>query len=129
DQIEAAVFIVIDPGGAGAQFAVAAEPGLLRDVGEGAVAIVVKKPAPAERGYEEIVEAVVVVIADGYAHAVHFYVEAGFASHIGERAIVIVVVELGCGVLLDVAGPLHAVHEEDGGPAVVIVIDESDAGA
>ena len=45
------------------------EAGFFGDVGECAVAVVVKEMALAEGGDEDVVVAVVVVIADGYAHA------------------------------------------------------------
>ncbi len=36
----------------------------------------------------------------------------------------IVVIELGRGVLLNVAGPVHAIHEKNIRPAVVVIVDE-----
>ncbi len=48
---------------------------------------------------------------------------------VGEGAVVIVVVELGRGMFGGLAGPVGAVDEEDVGPAVVVVVDESDTGA
>src|SRR4029077_19844774 len=83
----------------------------------------------AEGGDEEIVEAVVIVVADGYAHAEEFDVETGFVGDVGEGAVVIVVVELGRGMFGGLARPVGAVDEEDVGPAIVVVIDESDTGA
>src|SRR5260221_12119854 len=41
----------------------------------------------------------------------------------------IVVIELGRGVFLRVTRPVHAVYQENIRPAVVVVIDERDAGA
>ncbi len=50
DKIELAVFVVVDPGGAGAEFFWACEASFLGDVGEGAVAVVVEEMALAESG-------------------------------------------------------------------------------
>ncbi len=101
DQVEFAVAIIIDPGGAGREFVRSPQSRGLGHIGEGAVAVVVEEMALAERGDEEVVEAVVIVIADGNSQAEHGNGEPGFASDIGESAVVIVVVELqrGCGAL------------------------------
>ena len=69
-------------------------PGGLGHIGECAVAVVVKEMALPERGDEEIVVAVVVVVADRHAQAEHRNRQPGFASHVGESAVVIVVIEL-----------------------------------
>jgi hypothetical protein len=45
DEIELAVFVVVHPGGAGAEFFLTEEAGFLGDVGEGAVAVVVEEMA------------------------------------------------------------------------------------
>src|SRR5258708_5656478 len=55
--------------------------------------------------------------------------QSSFLSYVGEGAVMIVVIELGSGVLLNVARPIHAVHEKNVRPAVVVVIDEGDAGS
>jgi hypothetical protein len=44
-EIELAVFVVIDPRGAGAEFVRAGESGFLRDLGEGAIAVIVEQMA------------------------------------------------------------------------------------
>src|SRR5882762_8073606 len=99
------------------------------DLGECSVAVVVKEATLSERGYEEVVEAVVVVIADRYTHAIHFHIEAGFVGYVSECSIVIVVIKLGSGVLLLMTRPVHPIDQKNVGPAIVIVIDESDARA
>src|SRR6266481_5655046 len=78
-------------------------------------------------GDEEIVEAVVVVIPHGHAHSEHLNVEASIVRHVREGAVMIIVVELGCRVFLNVAGPVHPVDEENVRPAVVVVVNESNA--
>src|SRR5260370_12693324 len=76
---------------------------------------------------EKIVEAVVVIVADGHAHSKQLDVEARLVRYVRERAVMIVVIELGCRVLLNMAGPVHAIHEKNVRPAVVVIINESHA--
>ena len=54
-------------------------PDACGDVAEFAVAFVVEEVVAIERGDVDVVAAVVVVIGDGHAHAVHFDVEAAAA--------------------------------------------------
>src|SRR5271169_422926 len=89
-----AVFVVVDPGAAGVPACFGArleEAGTLGDVGEGAVAVVVIENVLAVVGDEEVVEAVVVVVADaaGLSPA-GADVEAGTFGYIGEGAVAIV---------------------------------------
>ena len=98
-------------------------------VGKGAVAIVVEETALADAGDEDVGEAVIVVVSDCHAHAVEFKVESGGFGDIGEGAVAIVAVELEGGSLALVAGPVHGIDEEDVGPAVGVVIEESATGA
>jgi len=79
--------------------------------------------------YEKIVVAVVVVVADGNTESKHLDVESGLVRYIGESTVVIVVIKLGRGVLLGVAGPVHAVYEKNIRPAVIVVVNEGDAGS
>src|SRR6266852_5904281 len=44
-----------------------------------------------------------------------------------ERAVMIVVIELRCGMFLNVARPVHPVDEKNVRPAVIVVIDECGA--
>ncbi len=124
-----AVFVIVHPRGAGAEFLGPQQAGFLRDIGERAIAIVVKKAALSVGGDEKIVEAVVVVITNGHAHAEHFHVQSRLAGYVGERAVMIVVIELGCGVFQNVAGPIHAVHKKNVRPAVVVIVNEGHTGS
>ena len=54
-------------------------PELFGHVAELAVALVVEQMVAFERGDVDIVAAIVIVIADGYAHAVHLDIEAAAA--------------------------------------------------
>src|ERR1700737_2162857 len=124
DEIEMSILVVVNPRGAGAEFLGPQEAGFLRDIRESAVAVVVKKVALAVGSDKKIVIAVVVVVTNRYAHSEHFDVEPSFVRHVGERTVMIVVIELGRGVLLNVAGPVHAIYEKHVRPAVVVIVDE-----
>src|SRR5260370_1487130 len=124
DQIKLAVAIVIHPSGAGGEFVRAPKSRRLCYIREGAIAVVVKKMALPERGDEEIVEAVVVVIGDGDTESEHWNRESGFTSYVCKRPIVIVVIELQRAFSASVAGPVLTIHEKDVRPAVVVVINE-----
>src|SRR6185369_17828200 len=73
--------------------------------------------------------AVVVVIADGDPDAVHLDAETGLLSHVGERAVFVVVIERGKRFAFLVIRPVHRVDEQDVLPAVVVVIEKSAARA
>src|SRR5690348_17307095 len=76
---------------------------------------------------KEVVVAVVVVIADSDAHPEHWDRKPDLAGHVGERAIVIVVIKLRRGRRTGMSGPVFAVDDQDVGPAVVIVVNEGAA--
>ena len=106
-------------------------PACCGDVGEGAVAVVVVEDVLAVVGDEEIVEAVVVVVADaaGLAPA-GFVLEAGAVGDVGEGAVAIVFEEMAAGLLAGgEAFETPAVDEEEVQPAVVVVVVEGDAAA
>ena len=102
----------------------AAEPARARHVDERALAGVPEQPVLADTRDEEVGEAVVVEVADGDAHPVHLDVEPRRARDVGERAVAVVAVELQRRALALVAGPVHAVDQQDVLPAVGVVIEE-----
>ena len=59
-----------------------------------ALAGVLEQTVLADAGDQNVGKAVVVVISDRDAHAVHFDVEPGAAGHVGECAVAIVAIEL-----------------------------------
>ena len=76
EQIELAIIIVVDPGGARAPVhSRAAHSGRRGDLGELAVALVVKQVIAPHRGEEDVRQPVVVIIANGHPHAVETNVE------------------------------------------------------
>ena len=133
EQIEPAVVVEIEPDGAGGPVILenfGAQPGVLAHVGEGAVAVVAVEDGAAVGGDEQIGEAVVIVIAHGHAHAEGASGDAGFFCDVGEGAVAIVFVKRvadGARGLEEIART--AVHQVDVHPAVVVVIEESAAGA
>lgn len=137
DEVEEAVVIEVDPGGGGGP-AAAGGSGLGGDVGEGSVAVVVVEVVAAEAGDVEVFVAVVVVVTDGYSHVVADALETGFLGDVFEGSVGLLMEEavpgFGAGFLGDGAfgrrvGEGCAVGEEDVEAAIVVVVEESDAGA
>src|SRR5229473_6678543 len=65
-----------------------------RDIGERTIAVVVVEHATIEICNIKVFPAVIVVVADGGAKAPSAMVEASLGGHIGESAVVVIVVEL-----------------------------------
>src|SRR5208283_4129074 len=97
-------------------------------IDKGSLAGIVEQPVLAYTGDENVREAVVVIVADSHAHAVHLNVESGAGSNVGEGSVSVVVIQPQRGVPLLVAGPIHSVDEENVLPAVAVVIEEGTAG-
>src|SRR5580698_1481204 len=132
-EIKFAVAIVIHPSRAGGELVRPPKPGRLSDVSKSSVAIVVEKMALADRSYENVVESVVVVIADGDAESEERNAEPGLTGHVGESAVMIIVVELQRARAVrmmqrGVSRPVLPVDQQNVGPSVVVVIDERAAG-
>ena len=72
------------------RFPVPATPAFCADIGERSVAVVVIQNVFAEVGDEQIIPAVVVVVADADALAPSGVRDAGFQRHVGESAVAIV---------------------------------------
>src|SRR5580704_1481301 len=80
-----------------------------------------------ERGDEDIVEAVVVVITDGHAHSEKLNCKPGLRGHVRECSVVIIVIERRMRHRPMMLRPVRAIYEKKILPAVAIVIDERDA--
>src|SRR5262249_28765138 len=65
------------------------------------------------------------------ALAVGFDGEARLLGDVGERAVVIVVIQRGERFLLrgGLAGPVHRIDDENVGPAVIVVVDDAHTAA
>src|SRR3984885_681846 len=138
-QIEQAIAIVVEPQSRGAESLTLAESTGNGRVQKRSFASVPKQTVLAYTGDEDVGKAVVVVITDSYAHAVEFNVETGARGHVSERAVAVVVIEpesralrfvvgriVICGF---VAGPVHAVDQQNVLPAVTVVVKERAARA
>ena len=134
EEVEVAVFVVVEEGAAGvvasqAGFGAGGDAGFSGHINEFAVAEVLPEGTVAPVGDEEIVEAVIVEIANAAAATPPGASDAGFAGDVGKSAVAIVFVETadGAGRGDDLIFETGAVGEEDVEPAVVVVIDESGA--
>src|SRR5581483_655819 len=94
EQVELAVIVVIDPGGAGAK-ARAGHAHFCRDISEFTVVEIVKKMSIADGRNVDVIIAVVVIVADRATQAIHLSSESGLSGHIGEGAVLVVVIKRG----------------------------------
>jgi hypothetical protein len=101
---------------------------LHRDVDKCAVPGVLKQPALADARHENVREPVVVVIANGDAHAIHLDIQPRRPRHIRKRSVTIVVIQAHGATVALVPRPVHAVDDENVLPAVVVVIEKSTTG-
>src|SRR5229473_2372588 len=131
EKIEVAVAIVVHESAAGVPaLAVSGDAGFFADVCEGAVTVVVVENVFSEVGNEEIVEAVVVVIADANGLPPAGMEQAGFSGDVRESSVAIVFEEMRSGFLSGrETFEAPAVDKKNVQPAVVVVIVESDAAA
>jgi hypothetical protein len=131
EEVEVAVTVVVKEGAAGVPASFGLEKaGLTGDIGEGAIAVVAVEDVLAVVGDKEVVEAVVVVVADAAALTPSAATQAGLEGDIGEGAIAIIFEEAGDGFLaFGEALETCAVDEEDVEPVVVIVVVEGDTAA
>src|SRR4029077_21213679 len=129
EKIKPAIAIVIDESATGVPaLAVGGDTGLGGDIGKRAVAVVVVEDVLAEVGDEEIVEAVVVVIADADGLPPAGMNEARLSGDVGESTVAIIFVQAIGGLLAGgKAFQPRAIHQENIEPAIVVVIVEGDA--
>ena len=97
DQVEFAVAIVIYPSGAGGKFTWAPHSRGLSYIRKCSVAVVVEEMTLPECSNKEIVEPVVIVIANRDSQPEHRHRQSGLPGNIGEGSIAIVVIELWSG--------------------------------
>src|SRR5205823_6152663 len=131
EKIDVAVAVVVDESAACVPaLAASGHAGFLANVSEGAVPVVVVENIFSEVGDEEIVEPVVVVVADAHALPPAGMYQTGFGGDVGEGAVTIVLEKMRKGFLSGgKAFETPAVHEKNIQPAVVVVIVESDSAA
>src|ERR1700722_12473537 len=129
-QVETAVAVIIAKGRARRPVA-ESYSSFFGDVGEGSIVIIVVEAILAEVRHVEIGPAIIVIIADCNAESPAVVRDASLLSNVRKSAVMIVVKERGVrrqslaryGVISG------AVHHVDVEPAVVIVIEQRNAGA
>ena len=133
EQIEQPIVVDIHPRGADrperAVFVIGlVDPGLLRDIGEGAVSVVVIEVVAVDAADKEILVAVVVVVADGRGDVVAVAGQSRLFRNVREMALAIIgkqtVRVFGRGLLQ--RSDIGAVGEEDVQVAVVVVVEDRD---
>src|SRR6267154_4261081 len=77
-------------------------------------------------GDVDVVFAVVIIVADGAAHAVRLHCQARLRGAIGEGSVSVVVVEGGVVFRGAVPWPVHRVYKQDVLGSVVVVIQHAD---
>ena len=128
EEIQLAVAIVVDPGAAGSVTrAGMGKPRLLGHVRERAVAVVVKQDVLAPAGDEEIVEAVVIVIADRDPGGPDAAAEARARGHVAERAVAIVAIQADRRVIRRSPNAPPAGESHDIEPPVIVVVEKCHA--
>ena len=131
EQVQMAIAIVIEKTTTGSPPVPAArDAGLLGNIGESAVTVVVIEHVPAPVADKQVVEAVVVIVADTAALAPSGVSQAGLPGDIGEGAVAIVTEKIAGGFWrARLRLKRGAVHQEDIQPAVVVEIEEGHAAA
>ena len=125
-EIQFAVPIVIKPHGARGESGIA-YTSLSRNIAELSVAKIVKQMVRTDRCDINIRIAIVIVVAYRAAHSVEFDGKARTASHVRKRPILIVVIESRVGFASLMFGPIHRIDEQDVLPAVVVVVQKTNA--
>ena len=129
EKIEKAVAVVVKPERGSAQALAAGKTAGARDLNKSAPAGVAEETALSDASDENVRKAIVVVVADRNAHAVHLDIEAGAFGDVGEGAVAIVAVETQRGALSFVTGPVRSVEEQNVLPAVSVVVEKGATGA
>src|SRR5271165_3064695 len=125
EKIEHAVAVVIEPHRGSAEALAFSQSAGAGHIDERAFTGVAEQTVLSHARDQDVGKAVVVVIAHGHAHAVHFDIEPGAAGYIGESAIAVVVIEAKRRAAFLVAGPVGAVDQQNVLPAVAIVVQKS----
>src|SRR5450631_422008 len=98
DQVEVSIVVIIEPGGSDRpQFSsLSIGPAHTRRLGyirKCAIAVIAVKRVPMNSNDVEILEAIVVVVANGDAHLISMARDAGFLGHVGKSSVPIIVVQ------------------------------------
>jgi len=128
-EIEKSVTVVVEPESGGAEAFPLAETRGVGDINERSFSCVTEEAVLANARDEDIGISVVVVVADGYAHAVELDIKAGSRRYIGEGAVAIVVIEAKSTVGFLMTRPVRAIDEKDVLPTVAIIVEKGASGA
>src|SRR6266404_5340113 len=130
NEIKLAIAIVVHPGSAGGKFVRTQHTSRRRDVFKRPLAVVMKEVALAKSRDEDVVKAVVVIVADGCAESEERHSKTGPAGDVRESTVMIVVIKLGRSrAALRVSDPILAIDKQYVRPTVIVVVDESAARA
>src|ERR1035438_2421020 len=129
EQVQKAVAIVVGESATCAPLGFEMEqPGFLCDIGEGTVAVVAVENVLSPATDEEIVEAIVIVVAHTNTRCPHGTLQSGLLRHVGEGAVAVVFVQAVGGPGRG-AGEQGTAGDKDVEPAVVIVVEKGDPAA
>ncbi len=134
EQVKESVAVVINPGAAGAPAdAVFPQARLLGHIRKRAVAVVVPQHVMTPIAAEQVIPAVIVIVAHANARAPSGAAQAGFFRHVRERAVAVVLKEVLRGRLAIGIGffarQAVAVGEVDVEPAILVVIEKGQPAA
>src|SRR5262249_31207282 len=126
-EIEFAVSVIIEPGGARSPFAFVRDAGPLGNIREGSVAVVMVEDRTVVAEYHQIGVTVIVVISHGDAHPESaFGAHAGLLGHVSERPVAVVAIKRAAQRLLRFVKPGgRAVDQIDIEQPVGVVINPS----
>ena len=104
------------------------QPRPLRYIGEGSIAVVAIEFVLTVVRTEQVLKAIVVVIADTYSHSPPGREQAGLLCDICKGSVAIVLVETVAGIRRSSVQP-HSRQHKDIHPAIVVIVDEGTAAA
>ena len=131
EKIEMAIPVVVDECAACAPATLLpSDSGLLAHVGKSSIAVVVIENVLAVVSYEQIFEAIVVIISNANALPPAAMAQSSFCGHVGECAVAIVLEQMRRGfVSRGKAFQSRAIHQKNVEPAVVVVVVEGHSAA
>src|SRR5690242_19391237 len=119
-----AIAIVVDKAAASvpSRMAFFRQAGFRGDIGESAIAVIVVEHDFAPVGDHQVVETIIVVVADAASLTPAGAKQSGFGGHVREGAVAIVVEEEVAGLVRGIDSlEASAIHQENVEPAVVVV--------
>ncbi len=132
EEIEMAVPVVIEKSAACAPPSVLlVEASLARHIGKGSVSVVMEENVATPERAEQVVPAIVVVVAHAHAGLPSGPPKSGLLGHVGEGAVAIVLEKMRGGLFP--CGPVRvepvSIGQIDVEPSVIVIVEEGDAAA